>query len=105
MALDHGMLNVPLSSRGNFHKELDEFLSSQKRLASEKYFITLEANRKVRELAKEGFKQIDAELLKVEAAKRGLKASELKRLLKDLCSDKPQRALQVLPLFVKQEAP
>jgi len=104
MALDHGMLNVPLSKRGNFHKELDEFISSQKPLASENHFISLEANRKARGLAIEGFKQIDADLLKAEAAKRGIKASELKRVLKDLCSDRPQRALQVIPLFVKREA-
>ncbi len=103
MALDHGMLNVPLSKRGNFHKELDEFLSSQKRMASENYFISLEANRKARKLAKDGFKQIDADLLKIEATKHGLKAGELKRILKDLCADRPKLALQVLPLFVKQE--
>lgn len=31
MALDHGMLNVPLSKRGNFHKELDDHLANEKK--------------------------------------------------------------------------
>lgn len=100
MGLDHGQLNIPLSKRGNFHKELDDYLAEQKRSAADKRASAVDAFNKARQLARAGFQQIDSGMLKAEAVKRGMKPAELKSVVRDLCNDHPQRALKVLALFI-----
>ncbi|MGS3331659.1 hypothetical protein ACB374_15195 [Serratia marcescens] len=38
MPLDHGILNLPLSKRGNFHKELDDHLKEEKQRKAREIF-------------------------------------------------------------------
>ncbi len=64
----------------------------------------MENYHKARELARFGFQQIDAEMLKNEAKKRGMKPAELKSVIRDMCSDQPRSALLVLELFIPKES-
>ncbi|EOW9031081.1 hypothetical protein V2E09_004099 [Cronobacter malonaticus] len=49
MALDHGMLNVPLNKRVNFHKELDDHQESRKHASRVDRATSLVALRDYRE--------------------------------------------------------
>lgn len=102
MSLDHGILNVPLTKRGNFHKELDAHLASEKRKKEDAFFLAKEAKRAAREQVLQMFSRIDKDMLKHEANKRNMKATELKRIVKDLCNDHPARAIKVMELLTVQ---
>ncbi len=101
MSLDHGMLNVPLHMRGNFHKELDDHLEAEakrkKRVTQDAVFLNAEARKEAWKL----FALIDKDLLKKHAQKRDMKPSELKEVVRSMCNDRPRAALKVLELFMK----
>lgn len=105
MALDHGILNLPITKRGNgdFHKELDAHLKSEKRIAADKRFVAASNFKANKAAALEAFNHINAALLKAEAKKRGVKAISLKKIIRETCSDKPVRALKILELLTDKE--
>ncbi|MCK6836266.1 hypothetical protein L8S32_05255 [Enterobacter asburiae] len=100
MALDHGVLNLPLSKRGNFHKELDEHLASQKKERKSAFDAAKASNEEARKEAWRLYKLIDEVLLSAEAQRRGMKLRELREVVRSLCNDRPRAALKVLELFL-----
>ena len=76
MSLDHGMLNVPLDKRGNFHKELDEHLAAEKRRKEDELFVRKTAFNDAKSQAQHLYLKLDNDLVKAEAKRRGMKISE-----------------------------
>ncbi|HEY3982913.1 hypothetical protein [Cedecea sp.] len=101
MALDHGMLNLPLSKRGNFHKELDEHLETERKRKAHERRDAKSANEEARKEAWRRYKLIDEALLSAEARRRGMRMNELREVVRGLCNDRPRAALKVLELFIK----
>ena len=101
MALDHGILNVPLNKRGNFHKELDDHLEAEakrkRKAAQDAKFLNEEARAEAWRL----FALIDKDQLKQQASKRNMRVSELKEVIRSMCNDRPRAALKVInDLFI-----
>jgi hypothetical protein len=101
MALDHGILNLPLDKRGNFHKELDGHLAAEAKRKAKEFQDARFLNEEARKEAWIQFGMIDKQLLKHHADKRGMKPRELKEVIRSMCNDRPRAALNVLELFVK----
>jgi len=101
MALDHGMLNVRLDKRGNFHKELDDHLASENKRKKKQLQDAKLLNEQARKEAWRNYKQIDDALLFAEATRRGMKMRELREVIRGLCNDRPKAALKVIEMFVK----
>ena len=101
MALDHGMLNVPLDKRGNFHKELDEHLSTEKRRKEDEFFARKTAFNDAKSHAQHLYLKLDSGLIKAEAKRRGMKLSELREVLKDIRDFKPKQAPVAFAPFIK----
>ncbi|EJQ2008237.1 hypothetical protein FZI51_12555 [Cronobacter sakazakii] len=100
MALDHGMLNLPLGKRGNFHKELDGHLKSEQKKKKAAFDAAKASNEEARKEAWNQYKLIDEVLLSAEAHRRGMKIRELREVVRSLCNDRPKAALKVLELFI-----
>lgn len=101
MSLDHGVLNIPLSKRGNFHKELDEHLQAESRRKARQHADATFLHGEARKEALRQFELIDPALLGLHADKRSMKPAALKSIVRDLCLDRPTAALKVLKLFIK----
>lgn len=101
MALDHGMLNIPLNKRGNFHKELDDHLASESKRKKKEFQDAKFLNEQARKEAWRVYGQIDEVLLFAEAQRRGMKMRELREVIRGLCNDRPKAAIKVLEMFVK----
>jgi len=100
MSLDHGILNLPLSRRGNFHKELDAHLQAEARRKKQAFADAKFLHKEAREKALSLFALIEEDRLSHHASKRGMTPKALKTLLRELCCDKPATALKVLEIFV-----
>ena len=100
MAFDHGILNIPISKRGNFHKELDKHLSFQRKAKKDEFDAAKASFEEAKKEAMERYKLIDNSLLLSEAHRRGINPHELRTILRDMCSDRPRNALKVLELFI-----
>lgn len=101
MGLDHGLLNLPLASRGDFHKELDEHLQNEARRKKRAFDDATYLHEQARNDALRLFALIDNDLLTQHAVKRDMSPRALKTLLRELCNDKPVAALKALEIFVK----
>ncbi|MFR3743356.1 MAG: hypothetical protein ACLTYF_29710 [Escherichia sp.] len=101
MALDHGMLNVPLDKRGNFHRELDDHLASESKQKKKDFQDAKFLNEQARKEAWRLYEQIDEVLLSAEAQRRGMKMRELREVIRGLCNGRPKAALKVLEMFLK----
>ncbi|CAO94946.1 hypothetical protein [Erwinia tasmaniensis] len=101
MALDHGILNVPLDKRGNFHKELDDYLATEKRRKEDEIFLRKTAFNEAKSLAKNLYLQMNTDLIRAEAKRRGMKLSELRECLKDIRDCRPKQAPIVFAQFIK----
>lgn len=100
MALDHGMLNVPLDKRGNFQKELDDHLTSEGKRKKKEFQDAKFLNEQARKEAWRLYGLIDEALLSAEAQRRGMKMRELREVIRSLCNDRPRAALKVLEMFI-----
>lgn len=100
MALDHGMLNVPLDKRGNFQKELDDHLASEDKRKKKEFQDAKFLNEQARKEAWRLYGLIDEALLSAEAQRRGMKMRELREVIRSLCNDRPRAALKVLEMFI-----
>ncbi|WP_158782555.1 hypothetical protein [Pantoea sp. BAV 3049] len=85
MALDHGMLNVPLEKR---RKENELFVRKT-------IFNNAKADAKLL------YDLMDNRLIKAEAKRRGLKLSEFREVLKDIRDFKPKQAPIVFKKFIR----
>lgn len=101
MALDHGVLNVPLNKRGNFHKELDDHLATDKRRKEDDLFVRKAAFNDAKSLAQRLYLKMDNNLVKAEAKRRGMKVSEFREVLKDIRDFKPKQAPIAFAPFIK----
>jgi hypothetical protein len=93
MKMDHGYLNLPLKKRmGNIDKQFDDYKREQARARE----ASAKASRAAFKVERANAKRIlgaiiDAPgLLDAQAAKRGIKRSELLALLKGIASTKPK---------------
>ena len=100
MALDHGMLNVPLDKRSNFHKELDDHITAEQARKKKDFKDAKFLNQEARKEAWQRYEQIDKSLLLAEANRRGMKVRELREVIRSLCNDRPRAALKVLEMFI-----
>lgn len=98
MALDHGILNLPLNKRGgkDIHTEIAEYNAQQRAEKSQRSWLAKDIYKTDKAAALEAINNVDRGLLKAQADKRGMKPSELLKLLKDMCNDKPKSALKVI---------
>jgi hypothetical protein len=101
MALDHGVLNVPLDKRGNFHKELDSHLAAEKRRKEDELFVRKTAFNDAKSQAQHLYLKMDNDLVKAEAKRRGMKLSEFREVLKDIRDFKPKQAPIAFAPFIK----
>lgn len=101
MALDHGMLNVPLDKRGDFHKELDEHLAAEKRRKEDELFIRKTAFNDAKSQAQHLYLKMDNSLIRAEAKRRGMKISEFREVLKDIRDFRPKQAPIAFAPFIK----
>ncbi|EPS5732830.1 hypothetical protein ACVF5T_001722 [Cronobacter sakazakii] len=100
MALDHGMLNVPLNKRVNFHKELDDHLAADKRRKENDLFIRKTAFNDAKSQAQHLYLKLDNDLVKAEAKRRGMKLSEFREVLKYIRDFKPKQAPVAFAPFI-----
>lgn len=101
MSLDHGVINVPLSKRGNFHKELESHLANEANNKRHDHYAAIAAKNSNREAAMAVFKTIDADLLKAQAARLGMKPVELKKIVRETCSDSPLKAIKMMECLTR----
>ncbi|MDU5783406.1 MAG: hypothetical protein E6Z83_21810 [Pantoea sp.] len=101
MALDHGMLNVPLDKRGNFHKELDDHLAAEKRRREDEAFVRKTAFNDAKSQAQHLYLKLDNDLVRAEAKRRGMKLSEFREILKDIRDFRPKQAPIAFAPFIK----
>ncbi|MTC29187.1 hypothetical protein [Providencia alcalifaciens] len=98
--LDHGILNVPLSKRGNIDAQIDKYKAEQaaiKKTGSKAAKAIFNDNK---EIAKELWNKVDKDLIKQDAKKRGVKFSELRDVLHDFVKWQPHKAIKVLPDYI-----
>ncbi|MEX5853571.1 hypothetical protein AB6H27_13755 [Providencia huaxiensis] len=98
--LDHGILNVPLSKRGNIDDQLDKYKAEQvaiKNTEAKSAKAEFSANKAI---AKELWIKVDKDLIKQDAKKLGVKFSELRDVLHDFVKWQPHKAIKVLPNYI-----
>ncbi|MBG5972350.1 hypothetical protein I5F07_03095 [Proteus vulgaris] len=98
--LDHGILNVPLSKRGNIDTQLDKYKAEQAILEKDKSDLAKSAFVDNKEIAQELWSKVDKELIKLDARRRGMKFSELRDILHELVKWQPKKAIKVLPDYI-----
>ncbi|MFK8258298.1 hypothetical protein ACFL9S_10980 [Erwinia sp. AnSW2-5] len=99
MSLDHGVLNVPLEKRGNFHRELDDHLAAEKRRKEDALFLRKYSFDEAKAEAKRLFPLMDKALVKAEAKRRGIKLSGFNDVLRDIRDFKPRQAPGVFAML------
>lgn len=99
--LDHGILNVPLSKRGNIDAEIDRHKKQQAAEKADQAACRRMDFASDKARAKEMWARVDFDKIKAEAKRRGVKYSHLKQLIDGLVKWQPHKALIVLPPFLK----
>ncbi len=102
MPLDHGLLNIPMEKRGNFHQELDTHLNAEKRRQKDALFVRKTAFNDAHSQAKHLYLQLDTTLVRAEATRRGLKLSEFREVLRTIRDSKPHQAATAFAPFLRQ---
>ncbi|ALX96090.1 hypothetical protein AV650_22230 [Serratia fonticola] len=98
MALDHGILNLPLNKRGgvDFHKELDVYLAEEKAKKAEAHRANTASFNERKAEALEALNHISDELLKAAAKKQGMRAASLRKIIREECAINPRRAMLII---------
>ncbi len=99
--LDHGVLNVPLSKRGNIDAQLDKYKAKQASLEKDKSDLAKSVFADNKEIAQELWSKVDKELIKLDAKRRGMRFSELRDISHELVKWQPQKAIKVIPDYIK----
>ncbi|WP_163826862.1 hypothetical protein [Proteus vulgaris] len=98
--LDHGILNVPLSKRGNIDTQIDKYKAEQASIKKDKSDLAKSVFSDNKEIAKELWSKVDKDLIKLDAKRRGMKFSELRDILHELVKWQPKKAIKVLPDYI-----
>lgn len=96
MSLDHGLLNIPLSHRGNFHKELDNYLADQEKARKEKQQEIKTKHLSLTEEAQALRAGLTNEQIKKVAKTKGLKFSELRDIIDSDIKWNPVKAIKLI---------
>jgi hypothetical protein len=96
MALDHGLLNLPLAKRGNIDAQLDAHKREQAKQAAAKRKANAAAHREAKAAAKVALAELaaDADVLAEKAAKLGITRKQLIAELTDWSKWQPQRVIR-----------
>ncbi|HEI6883724.1 TPA: hypothetical protein SK268_001060 [Yersinia enterocolitica] len=103
MALDHGILNLPLNKRGggDFHKELDAYLANEKAKKAEAHRANTASFNERKTAALEAFKHISDDLVKQHAKRLGIRPASLRKNVREECSLSPNRAITAIKALTK----
>lgn len=93
--LDHGVLNVPLSKRGNIDKQIDQYKVEQSKLEKEKNDIKKMNHLDDQKIAKPAFESLTKDDFQNYANRAGIKLSEAKSELKSMAHWQPKKAVKV----------
>ncbi|MDC9593529.1 hypothetical protein [Xenorhabdus sp. IM139775] len=103
MALDHGVLNVPLHKRGNIDREIDKWKNEQvaeKRQRLDEINYQREQERKN---AEQLFKLVDRNLMKNAAKRVGMSLPDYRLELKIMVQYRPKQAEKILAKLTRPE--
>lgn len=101
MALDHGILNVPLAKRnGNMDKQLAQFTQERNKARKVAHEEAKARYRDEKAVAQGMLDIADPQLLSEWAAKKGMTERAFRTVLTELINDKPSTAKKVLELIV-----
>ncbi|CDH00540.1 hypothetical protein [Xenorhabdus bovienii] len=101
MALDHGVLNIPLHKRGNIDREIDKWKAEQAALQKERVQLAKCELKDNKAEAKRLWALADQALIKADAKRRGIRYTELRDILDGFVKWEPKKAIKVLPIFIK----
>lgn len=93
--LDHGILNVPLSKRGNIDNQIDQYKRMQAAAQKVKKKADADLHRENKAEAKRILcaLKVAPGLLETKAAERGLSRNDLFNVLRDIATSKPRSML------------
>ncbi len=106
MALDHGILNVPLAKRnGDMDKQLALFTQERAKARKRAHEEAKAGYRDEKTIAQGMLDIADPQLLAEWAAKKGMTERAFRTFLIELINDKPSTAKKVLELIVQNRTP
>lgn len=108
LPLDHGVLNVPLSKRGNIDKQIDQYKAEQSKLAKEKNYLKKMDHLDDQKIAKPAFESLTMDDFQNYANRAGIKLSEAKSELKSMSHWQPKKAIEIFDALKnsnKKDAP
>ncbi|WP_336034694.1 PLxRFG domain-containing protein [Acinetobacter bereziniae] len=108
LPLDHGVLNVPLSKRGNIDKQIDQYKAEQSKLEKEKNDIKKRDHLDDQIIAKPAFESLTMDDFQNYANRAGIKLSEAKSELKSMSHWQPKKAIEIFDALKnsnKKDAP
>jgi hypothetical protein len=95
MALDHGLLNLPLAKRGDINAQLDAYKADQAKQAAAKRKTDAAAHREAKAAAKVALAELIAsEVLNVKAANLGITRKQLIAELDSWAKWQPARVIR-----------
>jgi hypothetical protein len=94
--LDHGILNIPLSKRGDIDAQIDRYNAEQEREARAKHRQHVAALRDLRTEAKELVANVPDSIVKSIAAKARITPSKVRSNLKSDAHWTPDRIIRIL---------
>lgn len=96
--LDHGILNIPLSKRGNIDAQLDRYKAEQRKQERAEHRDRMEAFRANRVEAKAKFAELKASgKIKANALKYGHNPREFAQMLDSMAKWEPSKFLKIYP--------
>lgn len=95
LPLDHGVLNLPLSKRGNIDKQIDQYKVEQSKLEKEKNDLKKMDHLDDQKIAKPAFESLTKDDFQNYANRAGIKLSEAKSELKSMAHWQPKKAIKV----------
>lgn len=101
--LDHGMLNIPLSKRGNIDTQIDQYKAQQEAAAQKAQAAAASDKKALKAQAKEILAVLldNKELMAEKATKMGIKKAELVAVLKDWAKWEPAKILRAKQDWLK----
>lgn len=108
LPLDHGVLNVPLSKRGNIDKQIDQYKAEQSKLEKEKNYLKKMDHLDDQKIAKPAFESLTMDDFQNYANRAGIKLSEAKSELKSMSHWQPKKAIEIFDALKnsnKKDAP
>lgn len=90
--LDHGILNIPLSKRGNIDNQIDAYKAQKAKEEKQERDLIKKERAALKAEAKELYNSLTREQLQKVAKHKNVKLSELRTTLKAFCDIAPKRA-------------